>query len=68
VGLAAVLVFVGIKMTITDFYKVPPAVSLVVITLLLGAAVVASVVRARRHPESVPKIDPDPEPKTHAGV
>jgi tellurite resistance protein TerC len=48
VGLSAVLIFVGIKMTIADFYKIPPAVSLVVVTLLLGAAVLASVLRARK--------------------
>jgi len=43
VGLAAVLVFVGVKMTIVDFYKVPSGVSLGVIAGLLAAAVVASL-------------------------
>jgi tellurite resistance protein TerC len=45
VGLALVLVFVGGKMTLTDVYKVPIAVSLVVISLLLAGAVVLSLVR-----------------------
>lgn len=47
VGLAAVLVFVGIKMTIVDVYKIPPLVSLAVIATLLGAAVAASLWKSR---------------------
>jgi tellurite resistance protein TerC len=50
VGLAAVLVFVGIKMTIVDFYKIPPLVSLAVIATLLGAAVAASLWKSRHAP------------------
>jgi tellurite resistance protein TerC len=45
VGLAIVLVFVGIKMTISDLYKIPIALSLAAIVLTLGAAVIASVLR-----------------------
>ena len=45
VGLAVVLVFVGVKMTISDFYKIPVAVSLGVIVLTLAAAAVASLLR-----------------------
>ena len=45
VGLAVVLVFVGVKMTISDFYKIPIAVSLGVIVLTLALAVVASLLR-----------------------
>jgi tellurite resistance protein TerC len=48
VGLAVVLVFVGIKMTISDFYKVPIGLSLAVIVLTLGAAVAASMLRPIR--------------------
>lgn len=51
VGLAAVLVFVGVKMTIVDFYKIPPLVSLVVIVGILGVSVVASM-RTPRDRES----------------
>ncbi len=47
-GLSAVLTFVGIKMLITEWYKMPVALSLLVIVGLLGAAVVASLLRARR--------------------
>jgi tellurite resistance protein TerC len=47
-GLSAVLAFVGAKMVLTDVYKIPISVSLLVIALILAVAVVASVVRARR--------------------
>ncbi len=47
-GLSAVLTFVGIKMLITEWYKIPIALSLLVIVGLLGTAIVASLVRARR--------------------
>jgi tellurite resistance protein TerC len=45
VGLALVLVFVGVKMAITDIYKVPIAVSLAIIALLLAGSVVLSLLR-----------------------
>jgi len=48
VGLAAVLVFVGVKMTLSDIYKVPVYASLVVIVLTLALAVGASVFVSRR--------------------
>jgi tellurite resistance protein TerC len=44
-GLAVVLMFVGIKMLIVDFYKVPVALSLGVILGILSTAVVASLWR-----------------------
>jgi tellurite resistance protein TerC len=47
VGLAAVLVFVGVKMTIVDLYKIPPAWSLVIVLTLLGASIAASLLVAR---------------------
>ena len=46
-GLAAVLVFVGIKMAIVDLYKMPAGVSLAVVASILAAAIAASMVRAR---------------------
>jgi tellurite resistance protein TerC len=46
-GLSAVLVFVGAKMLLADLYKVPIAASLAVIALILGTAVVASLLRPR---------------------
>ena len=49
VGLAAVLVFVGTKMLIVDFYKFPPLLSLLVIATLLGTSIVISLrVSAKR--------------------
>lgn len=48
-GLAAVLLFVGIKLVLTDpVGEVPIAVSLLVILTLIGVAVAASLVAARR--------------------
>ena len=47
-GLAAVLVFVGGKMLLAGFYKIPTLTSLLVIVALLAAAVVASLLHARR--------------------
>jgi len=46
-GLAAVLVFVGIKMAVVDLYKVPAGVSLVVVASILAVAIAASAFRAR---------------------
>jgi tellurite resistance protein TerC len=45
-GLAAVLVFVGVKMFVSNWYHLPIAVSLVVIATILTVAVVASLRRA----------------------
>jgi tellurite resistance protein TerC len=47
-GLSAVLVFVGVKMTIADLYKIPSLISLSVIAGLLITAVTASLVKSRR--------------------
>ncbi|MFT3768658.1 MAG: TerC family protein [Minicystis sp.] len=48
VGLAAVLVFVGLKMVAAGVLHVPALVSLAVIAVILGVAVYASLRRARR--------------------
>ena len=47
-GLAAVLVFVGGKMLLAGFYKIPTLTSLLVIVGLLAVAVVASLLHAAR--------------------
>ncbi len=54
VGLSAVLVFVGAKMALVDFVKVPAVVSLAVIAALLGGTIVVSLLRARRAPPGRP--------------
>lgn len=46
-GLSAILVFVGTKMLISGFYKIPTLPSLLVIVGLLSAAIAASIIRAR---------------------
>ena len=52
-GLSAVLVFVGAKMTLADLYKFPALVSLLVIAAVLAAAVGASLLKSRREKRSV---------------
>jgi tellurite resistance protein TerC len=47
-ALAVILGFVGVKMLIVEFVKIPISISLLVIAGLLAIAIVASVVRARR--------------------
>ena len=47
-ALAAILVFVGTKMLVIDFYKVPAFVSLGVIATILGVAIGASLIVAKR--------------------
>ncbi|MEO8011623.1 MAG: TerC family protein [Dokdonella sp.] len=41
-GLAAVLIFIGIKMLIVDFWKIPIGLSLGMVALLIGTSLVAS--------------------------
>jgi tellurite resistance protein TerC len=47
-SLAAVLMFVGVKMTVVRWVEIPPAVSLVVVTGILSLGVGASLWKARR--------------------
>jgi tellurite resistance protein TerC len=47
-GLSAILIFVGLKMCISDFYKIPVEISLVFIVLTLSVAVVASVIKQKK--------------------
>ena len=58
-ALAAILVFVGIKMLLVDVYKIHPLVSLGVILGILGIAIAASVVKARRQPPAAKPTDPE---------
>ena len=55
VGLAGVLVFVGAKMTLVDFVKVPAWVSLGLIAAILLTSVVASLARAPAEERAVPQ-------------
>jgi len=47
-GLAAILIFIGVKMLLHELWHPPHWVSLLVIVLLLGASIVASLIAARR--------------------
>ena len=47
-GLSAVLTFVGTKMVIVDFYKIPVGLSLGAIACILAISVIASLLRSRR--------------------
>jgi len=51
-GLALVLIFIGAKMLIVDFFKIPVFVALSVVAALIAASVAASVLRPRRAPQS----------------
>ena len=51
-GLAAILMFVGVKMVIADLYKIPIGVSLGVVAGLLIMAIVASVIWPQRSSSS----------------
>jgi tellurite resistance protein TerC len=42
-GLAAILIFIGVKMCISDLYKIPIEISLAFIVLTLSVAVLASM-------------------------
>jgi tellurite resistance protein TerC len=47
-GLALILVFVGTKMAIADFFKIPVEISLAVIAAILAASMWASVIKSKR--------------------
>jgi tellurite resistance protein TerC len=70
-GLAFVLIFVGIKMVIADWYKVPISVSLIVIAGLLTASILASIIWPKHvelevEAEALDDIKKDPAPGEHA--
>ena len=51
IGLALVLLFVGAKMVIVEWYKVPIGMSLGVIATILGGSVAASLLWPKREPD-----------------
>ncbi len=55
-GLSVVLVFVGIKMLISDFYKIPTLISLIVVFSVIAISILASTLI----PEPKPRVS-DPE-------
>jgi tellurite resistance protein TerC len=48
VGLSAVLVYVGVKMTVAEWVKIPALLSLAVIATLLGISMLASLAKSKR--------------------
>jgi len=64
VGLCFVLTFVGVKMLISDFYKIPITVSLGIVAGILAASIVASLVfPAADHPAEGEHADEPAAPK-----
>jgi tellurite resistance protein TerC len=57
-GLAAILVFVGAKMLIADFYKLPIVVALGVIAGILAISIIASLLRPRKEETNDAPIPP----------
>ncbi len=50
-GLIAILMFIGIKMLVSEQIEIPTVLSLGVVMGILGAALGLSFIRAKRHPE-----------------
>lgn len=46
-GLAAILIFIGVKMLLLDIYKIPTGIALGVVGLILAGSVVASLMTSR---------------------
>ena len=56
-GLSAVLIFIGVKMVIVDFYKIPITVSLGVVASILTISILASLWKAKtEESESDPEL------------
>ena len=56
-GLSAVLVFIGVKMVIVDFYKIPVGLSLAVVAGILAVSVVASLWKAKTSQGELSTVD-----------
>ena len=58
-GLSVILVFVGLKMVVSDFYKIPVGVALGVVAGVLAISVVASIIWPPKGPPDLPvSVDP----------
>jgi tellurite resistance protein TerC len=66
-ALGAILIFVGIKMTVSHWFHLPTTASLAVIVALLVAAIVFSVRRNKRLAASGTPDDPDVDAPLTAG-
>jgi tellurite resistance protein TerC len=54
-GLAAILVFIGFKMLLSNFYKIPIAAALGVVAGLLALSIIASLLFPPKEPKELPK-------------
>lgn len=62
-GLAAILIFVGLKMLISDIYKLNPFASLGIITIILAVSIGASIFNQRNKGQLANNIAPVDIPK-----
>jgi tellurite resistance protein TerC len=60
-GLAAILVFVGVKMLIAEWYKIPIGIALGVVAGMLGVSIVASMLF-----KPAPRVEPPQEPQSRS--
>ena len=67
IGLAAVLVFVGAKMLLTDVFHVPIWASLAVIAGCIGASIGFSLKRTAAPEPAIPHVDRTPGPADRLG-
>ena len=58
-GLALILVFVGSKMAMAHLFKIPVEISLLVIAVILGVSMVASVRKSKKEVKDTPSITRD---------
>lgn len=58
-GISVVLIFIGIKMLLQDLYQIPIALSLILVSIIIGGSVIASLLFPPRNPPA-PSIPPDP--------
>ena len=47
-GVSVVLFYVGIKMLVSDFYKIPTEVSLFIIVFVLGSSILLSLIKRKK--------------------
>ncbi|HLN19508.1 MAG TPA: TerC family protein [Bacteroidales bacterium] len=57
-GLALILIFVGIKMVGSEFYKLNPFISLLVIAIILTVSIAASVIKGKRTRQEEESVQP----------
>lgn len=50
-GVAIILFYVGIKMLLSDIYKIPTEISLMIILIFLGGSILLSLIKKRRFKE-----------------